>query len=259
MNSPAFLQGLGTKRIVDKGKSMEINFSDRNKKYWDKRSTKYSALRQKELTGVDKEAWQSYLLSHLQGKKKVLDIGAGPGFLSILLAEKGYEVTALDASLSMLTEGKKNGEDWNVEIDWVLGDALQLPFEEESFDGIVTRNLTWNLPDVPKAYEEWRRVLKKEGILLNFDSDYGLINFIPTAKMQTNAHHGVEESLIEECETLKNELRITTHRRPFWDVERLYSIGFSKVELEEDIREKVHKDTTWDYDPLPLFCLIAKK
>lgn len=41
-----------------------------------------------------------------------------------------------------------------------------------SFDVVVSRNLTWNLQEPAVAYKEWCRVLKKGGLLLNFDANW---------------------------------------------------------------------------------------
>ena len=136
---------------------------------------------------------------------------------------------------------------------------MELPFPENSFDAIVTRNVTWNLPDVPRAYASWQGALKKGGVLLNMDSNYGPLDFTAAAKLTRNAHHGVAESLIETCQELKDSIRISTHNRPAWDVERLQLMGFSSVTWEEDIRPLVHLSKEWDYDPLPLFCIRAVK
>lgn len=67
----------------------------------------------------------------------------------------------------------------------------------------MTRNVTWNLPDVPRAYASWQRALKKGGVLLNMDSNYGPMDFTAAAKLTKNAHHGVAESLIETCQELE--------------------------------------------------------
>lgn len=40
-------------------------------------------------------------------------------------------------------------------------DASHLAFADETFDAVVSRNLTWNLEDPEQAYKEWMRVLKK--------------------------------------------------------------------------------------------------
>ena len=50
---------------------------------------------------------------------------------------------------------------------WKTGDAQALDVESNSFDAIVTRNVTWNLPRPDLAYKEWLRVLKPGGVLYN--------------------------------------------------------------------------------------------
>ena len=57
-------------------------------------------------------------------------------------------------------------------IVWKTGDAQALDVESNSFDVIVTRNVTWNLPRPDLAYREWLRVLKPGGVLYNFDADW---------------------------------------------------------------------------------------
>lgn len=237
------------------------NFEEKNRGYWNERSRGYSSLRQKELSGPDSRAWERFLMERLpKGKPlRVLDAGTGPAFLAIILAKAGCRVTALDFSASMLKEGAANAEKAGVSISFVQGDVMNLPFPESSFDAIVTRNVTWNLPDVPRAYASWQRALKKGGVLLNMDSNYGPLDFTAAAKLSKNAHHGVAESLIETCQKLKDSIRISTHSRPAWDVERLQLMGFSSVTWEEDIRPLVHLSKEWDYDPLPLFCIRAVK
>lgn len=242
------------------GRPVMDDFENKNRIYWNTRSSAYGALRQKELSGPDRGAWEKFLLGRLPSGRdlRILDVGTGPGFLAILMAEAGFEVTALDFSPSMLEKAEENAKKEGVSIRFMEGDAMNLPFEEE-FDGIISRNLTWNLPDVPKAYESWRKALKKGGVLLNMDSNYGPMDFTAAAKLTKNAHHGVAESLIETCQELKDSIRISTHSRPAWDVERLQLMGFSSVTWEEDIRPLVHLSKEWDYDPLPLFCIRAVK
>lgn len=46
-------------------------------------------------------------------------------------------------------------------ITYCQMDASHLAFADETFDAVVSRNLTWNLEDPEQAYKEWMRVLKK--------------------------------------------------------------------------------------------------
>ena len=51
-------------------------------------------------------------------------------------------------------------------------DAENPEYDDDTFDFVISRNLTWTLPDAQKAYKEWMRVLKKGGRLLNFDANW---------------------------------------------------------------------------------------
>lgn len=237
------------------------HFEEKNRGYWNQRSHGYSSLRRKELSGPDRKAWEAFLLERLPKGRPlhILDAGTGPAFLAIILSLSGCTVTALDFSSDMLKEAAANAEREGASVSFAQGDVMNLPFPDDTFDAIVTRNVTWNLPDVPKAYASWLRVLKKGGVLLNMDSNYGPLDFTAAAKLTKNAHHGVAERLIETCQELKDSIRISTHSRPAWDVERLQILGFSSVTLEEDIRPLVHLSKEWDYDPVPLFCIRAVK
>ena len=77
-------------------------------KYWDTRSEGFSKRVRDELK-TDHEKWSEKLdfyLKDIEGKR-VLDIGCGPGFFTIILSEKGYDVTAFDYSPDMLKEAEK--------------------------------------------------------------------------------------------------------------------------------------------------------
>lgn len=82
--------------------------------------------------------------------KKVLDIGTGTGFLSIMLAEMGYEVVGLDISEEMLKRARNKAVDRGVKVEFKLGDAEDLPFDAGSFDAVVNRAVLWTLPDPKK-------------------------------------------------------------------------------------------------------------
>lgn len=137
--------------------------------YWTRRAPSYSEINQKELCGRQKELWSSYIMRRVQDAMperegiKALDIGAGPGFFSIILRMAGCEVTALDRNPAMMAEAKKNAGPLAEAIHYVEGDAEDVPLPMGSYDLIVTRNLTWTLPHPKKAYASWQRVLKRAG------------------------------------------------------------------------------------------------
>ena len=137
---------------------------DKIEAYWTGRAEGYSQVNQGELATDQKQKWTENLKKHLPKgepeKIKVLDVGTGPGFFAILLAEAGYQVTAVDYTEEMLREARKNAGELAEQITWKQMDAQKLDFKDGTFDAVVSRNLTWNLEKPEKAYEEWMRVLK---------------------------------------------------------------------------------------------------
>ena len=98
------------------------------------------------------------LLGALAGKK-VLDVGAGTGRLSLPLANRGAHVTALDVSPKMLGLIK------NTNIQIVVGEAESLPFENNTFDIVTAAFLIVHLKDPTRFFDEAYRVLKDGGVL----------------------------------------------------------------------------------------------
>ena len=225
--------------------------------YWNKRSSDFSRVRRQELSSINGEAWLNLISQHLPQTKplNILDVGTGAGFFAILLASQGHNVTGIDMSPKMIHEAKKNMLELNCRIKFKQMNAQELDFADETFDVIVSRNLTWTLPDVVQAYREWYRVLKTGGIMMNFDSDYGDKNFL---NAETCAKANINDEMLDECNDIKNALRISTHDRPVWDVDYLKKIGFN-VTFEPDISTQVQRDDALDYDSVPLFAIYAAK
>lgn len=226
--------------------------------YWDKRSADFSRVRRRELDGPDGELWLRLIEKHLPGENlRILDAGTGAGFFAILLAQRGHRVTGIDMSSDMLHEAKKNMTAEGCQAEFRKMSAQELDFPDATFDAIVSRNLTWTLPDVMEAYREWYRVLKPGGILLNFDSDCGKVTFSKKDE-QTDVHAGISQEMVTECNSIKEELRISTHIRPDWDISYLKELGFS-VASDADIAPLVRKDKQLRYDNIPMFAIYAKK
>ncbi len=140
-------------------------YEEENIHYWTNRAPGYSAVNQEELAGDQKTVWRGVIsgriAAHLPGKRpeeiRVLDVGTGPGFFAILLAELGYQVTAVDYTASMLDEARRNAGALASRICFRQMNAEELSFEAASFDVLVTRNVTWNLHEPEKAYAQWTR------------------------------------------------------------------------------------------------------
>ena len=142
------------------------------KEYWNERSSTFDLSPGHVIgSGEEREAWISLFREKFGGEiRKILDVGAGTGFLSLILAEMGYEVVGVDLSEEMIRKAKEKAADRGVEpkIKFKLGDAEALPFKTDFFDAIVNRAVLWTLPEPKKALGEWKRVLKPGGKLCFF-------------------------------------------------------------------------------------------
>jgi demethylmenaquinone methyltransferase/2-methoxy-6-polyprenyl-1,4-benzoquinol methylase len=107
------------------------------------------------------KAWRRVVTSIIAPKPgmKILDIAAGTGSSSRPLVDKGAEVTALDFSHGMIEQGHKQ----NKNINFVQGDALKLPFEDNSFDVTTISFGLRNTSNTEKALKEALRVTKDGG------------------------------------------------------------------------------------------------
>ena len=101
---------------------------------------------------------------------KAIDVGCGDGFFTKLLAETQSEVTGIDNSDAYLKEAKdKSGNIGN--IRFVKGDVGELPFEDGSVDVVWSAHSMHSYPDIKKALQEFRRVLRPGGLLAVLESD----------------------------------------------------------------------------------------
>jgi ubiquinone/menaquinone biosynthesis C-methylase UbiE len=69
---------------------------------------------------------------------KVLDVGCGTGNATIPAAQLGARVTGLDSSADLLAVARERAADAMVEVDWIVGDPTALPFEDGSFDRVIS-------------------------------------------------------------------------------------------------------------------------
>ena len=101
---------------------------------------------------------------------RVLDVGAGTGFLSLAAARLGHQVTALDLSEEMLARLREHAGGEGLAVEVVQGGAEDPP--AGPFDTVVERHLLWTLPDPGAALTAWRAVAP-EGRLVLFEGLWG--------------------------------------------------------------------------------------
>ena len=99
-------------------------------------------------------------LAALPSGGRVLDLCCGQGTLTARLAAQGLEVTGLDFSADMLERARRAAPD----VNFVEGDAQDLPHDAGTFDAVVCNFGMMHIPDQPKALTEAARVLKPGGV-----------------------------------------------------------------------------------------------
>lgn len=146
------------------------------------------------------------------------------------------------------------------ECEFAVMDAENPEFQEGTFDVIVSRNLTWTLPHVKHAYGEWLRVLKKGGVLLNFDANYGITDFSNVEDLPENhAHNMLGNEMMRECEEIKRQLPISSYSRPAWDLETLGAMSLKEFHVDLGISSRIYLEKDEFYNPTPLFMLRTVK
>ena len=97
------------------------------------------------------------------GDDVVLDVACGSGNATIPAAKTGAKTTGLDITPELLEAGEKAAAEAGVEIEWIVGDAQDLPFDDASFDVVTSVFGCMFAPDHRKTAEELARVLKPGG------------------------------------------------------------------------------------------------
>ncbi len=104
---------------------------------------------------AEEAAWTAALHRLLPpAPARVLDVGAGTGFLSLLAARLGHRVTALDLSSKMLDRLRAKASAEGLGVEAVEGTAERPP--DGPFDAVIERHVTWTLADPAAALASWR-------------------------------------------------------------------------------------------------------
>jgi SAM-dependent methyltransferase len=103
---------------------------------------------------------------------RVLDVAAGTGNASIVAAQRGASVTASDLTPELLDAGRARAESEGVELEWVEADAENLPFEDASYDVVMSSIGAMFAPHHQEVADELVRVCRPGGTI-------GLLSWTP--------------------------------------------------------------------------------
>ncbi|KAF7173532.1 hypothetical protein CNMCM6106_007617 [Aspergillus hiratsukae] len=129
----------------------------------------------------------AYLLPHLRPDMHILDVGCGPGTITVDLAHlvpQGH-ITGLELASSVLAQARTLADSQGItNITFVSGDANALPFKDGSFDVVMCHQVLQHVHNPVHILSEMRRVTKEGGLVAARESDYGgFVWYPPTPGM----------------------------------------------------------------------------
>lgn len=243
------------------------NIEEKVVDYWTKRVADFSDVRENELDSELSREWVDNIMQYIsplidnRQNVRVLDVGTGVGYFAILLYGKGLQVTGIDLTPDMIERAEVLADRYGADVNFKVMDAMNLEYEDESFDVVITRNLTWTLHDVDKAYKEWHRVLRKGGVLLNYDANYANMKNLDATlidddkKEEPYGHQGMTYALEAENAYITKAMDIGRHQRPEYDIALLEKNGFNNCSADKAIGEKLLKEK--DIKEAPMFLITA--
>ena len=111
-----------------------MSLVERIENYWSKRRDKFYDLRIEELNSDKRQLWEDEIISNLPDKEnlKILDVGCGPGFFSVILASLGHTVIGIDLTKSMIDRANQiaDGLDYDIDFRVMNNGHRQKIFEE---------------------------------------------------------------------------------------------------------------------------------
>lgn len=119
--------------------------------------------------------WRKVAVSKLNLKDNdhILDVACGTGKLcfEILKQNKNVKITGLDFNKDMLMVAKKELISKNLmeKVELIQGDAMEMPFEDNTFSSAISAFALRNVPDVPTVLREMKRVVKNDGVVVNLE------------------------------------------------------------------------------------------
>ena len=239
---------------------------ERLRRFWDEDADVYDRSPTHAGTEpVEAAVWRAALTRHLPPPPaSILDAGAGTGAISLLMAEMGYRVTALDLSPIMLARAVEKAAARGLELQTWVAPATQPP--PGPFDAVVERHLLWTLPDPVRALRAWRCVTPR---LVSYEGMFGCTS-LPSRDRGLTAGAirrvlGVANEHHAEYETdLRSALPLSGGMRPAALMAMLAEAGWARFRFErlrdvEWARRLAAANPLLGYlEAVPLFALLGE-
>ncbi len=163
--------------------STSMSLADQIRSYWDTDAATYDQARgHRPTSSAEMAAWATAMVRLLPpAPARVLDCGAGTGFLSLMAARLGHKVTAVDLSSGMLDKLRARACAEGLGVEIVEGSVSSPP--PGPFDAVIERHVVWTLPDPVQTLRSWREVAPY-GRLILVEGLWGKVDPLDSAKAQ---------------------------------------------------------------------------
>lgn len=171
----------------------------------------------------------AYLLPRLRPDARVLDVGCGPGTITVGLAERVPDgvVVGVDAEPVIVDQARSApGAAERANLTFEIGDVYHLAFDDASFDVVHAHQVLQHVAEPTVALAEMRRVCRPGGLVACRDADYGAMFWYPASEAMT------------EWQTLYRDVARSAGGEP--DAGRhlaawAQATGFSRVEVSASV------------------------
>ncbi|MFC1807519.1 class I SAM-dependent methyltransferase [Candidatus Omnitrophota bacterium] len=173
--------------------------------------TKWKQKCKRAITRNKKSKEEIQLFSDIMGFRegiKILDVGCGIGAEAIELSYLGADCTGLDAAEDAIRVVNQVRNDFKLNMRGVYGDACHLPFDDETFDVVMSREFFEHVADFDLAMKEQVRVLKRDGRLIieqaNFLNPLTLISLLIRYPIRSRGKFGGVKWLLTKSKVREN-------------------------------------------------------
>ena len=181
------------------------------------------------------------MVSSIEGRQRILDIGLGPGILSEMMARRGHVVIGVDNDSTMLEHAKRRLT--GIRYTHISGqNADSLAIRDNTIDGVVCNNVVYYVESPIKVFREAYRVLGDGGVFSVSGPTRTFDKRVLDEQMEKDLREkGIYDEMRREIEVIKrcNEILAARWiRNPFNNVEMeqiLRDVGFSEIILSDVI------------------------
>ena len=140
----------------------------------------------------------AHLLPHLREGQRLLDVGCGPGTITVDLAAHVApgQVIGVDTSAEVLERARRHAAELGAPVSFQVGDVYALDFPDASFDVVHAHEVLQHLTDPVAALREMRRVTRPGGVVALREGDYGAMTWYPPSAALEDWRHLYHEVTI---------------------------------------------------------------